>query len=274
MTDASDWTGSVGGVWASEWQGTDRSFGDLARRLDAVILAAAPDTGRVLDIGCGAGTTSLALAVTRPHLAVVGADLSADQIAVARERVGGLANLRFVEGDVLRVAAANGPFDLMVSRHGVMFFADPVAAFAALHAAASPGAALVFSCFREPAANAWATEIAAAVTGAVPAPRSDTPGPFAFAEAARIHQVLSDAGWSIIDLTPVDYASLIGAGDDPVSDAVRFFSRIGPAAPLLRALPPGPREAALERVAKVCAARRAGNTIAFPAAAWLCSAQA
>lgn len=274
MTDASDWSGSVGGVWASEWRNTDRSFGDLARRLDARVLDFAPDTGCALDIGCGAGTTSLALAAARPGLRVIGADLSADQIAVARERANGLANVRFVEGDVLRVAATHGSFDLMVSRHGVMFFANPVAAFAALHAAASPSAALVFSCFREPAANAWATELVTAVTGAPPAPRSDAPGPFAFADGARLHQILSDAGWSSIDLTAVDYASQIGAGDDPVFDAVRFFSRIGPAAPLLRALPPASRETALERIAEICTARRAGNTIAFPAAAWLCSARA
>lgn len=274
MTEAHDWIGRVGGTWASEWQRTDRSFGDLARRLDAAIPALAPKAGRALDIGCGAGATSLALAAERPDLSVVGADLSADQIAVARDRAAGRTNLRFVEGDVLRTAAAHGPFDLMVSRHGVMFFADPVAAFAALHAAASPGAALIFSCFREPAANAWVSEIVTAVTGSPPAPRADAPGPFAFAAATRVRQILSDAGWSGIDLTPVDYSCLAGEGDDPVADAVRFFRRIGPAAPLLRALPPAPREAALTRIAEVCATRQSGGTVAFPAAAWLCSARA
>ena len=176
MTEARDWIGRVGGTWASEWQRTDRSFGDLARRLDAAILDLAPETGRALDIGCGAGATSLALAAARPRLAITGVDLSPAQLTVARQRAAGHANLDFVEGDVLAVATKRAPIDQFVSRHGVMFFADPVAAFAALHAAAAPSAPLVFTCFRTMAENRWASEIAAAVTGAPPASRDGAPG--------------------------------------------------------------------------------------------------
>ncbi|MGN6268317.1 MAG: class I SAM-dependent methyltransferase [Sphingomonas sp.] len=274
MTEAHDWAGRVGDTWAAEWQRTDRSFGDLATRLNAAILAAAPETGRALDIGCGAGATSLALAVARPRLQVTGADLSVEMLAVARERAAGHANLDFVAGDVLRIAAATAPIDLMVSRHGVMFFADPVSAFAALHAAAAPHARLVFSCFRSPAENSWATEIAAAVTGAPPAPRDGAPGPFAFADRTRVAGILADAGWSDAAAEPVDYANRAGAGADPVADAVSFFTRIGPAAPLLRELPPAAREAALARIAAVCERHRVGDAVDFPAAAWLWTARA
>ena len=274
MTEARDWAGRVGGTWAAEWQRTDRSFGDLAARLNAAILAGAPETGRALDIGCGAGATSLALAAARPRLAVTSADLSAEMLAVARERGAGLANLDFVEGDVLAVAAKRAPLDLMVSRHGVMFFADPIAAFAALHAAAAPGARLVFSCFRQPGENRWASEIAAAVTGSPPAPREGAPGPFAFADRDRVANILAAAGWSAAAAEPVDYANRAGAGGDPVADAVSFFTRIGPAAPLLRDLPPAAREAALARIAAVCEKHRAGDAVDFPAAAWLWTARA
>src|SRR5690242_17548636 len=106
MTEARDWAGRVGDTWAAEWQRTDRSFGDLAARLNAAILAVAPDTGRALDIGCGAGATSLALAAARPRLQVTGADLSVEMLAVARARAAAHANLDFVAGDVLRIAAA------------------------------------------------------------------------------------------------------------------------------------------------------------------------
>lgn len=274
MTEAHDWAGAVGGTWASEWRRTDRSFGDLSSALDAAILGAAPDIGRVLDIGCGAGSTSIALAKARPRLAVTGADLSSALLAVARERAAGLANLDFVEGDVLRTAAAMAPIDLMVSRHGVMFFADPVAAFATLHAAAAPGAHLIFTCFRTPAENEWATDVAIAVSGSPPAPRTDAPGPFAFADEGRVAAILADSGWREARATPIDYANRAGEGADAVADAVSFFSRIGPAAPLLRELPPAAREAALARLAAVCAQRHTGDAIDFPAAAWLWTARA
>jgi SAM-dependent methyltransferase len=274
MTEAHDWIGRVGGAWASEWRRTDRSFGDLARRLDAAILDLAPETGRALDIGCGAGATSLALAAARPRLNVTGVDLSPAQLTVARERAAGRINLDFVEGDILAVAAKSAPIDLFVSRHGVMFFADPVAAFAALHAAAAPGAPIVFTCFRTMAESRWASEIAAAVTGAPPASRDGAPGPFAFADRERVVAILADAGWSDVTAEPVDYANRAGAGDDPVADAVSFFTRIGPAAPPLRELPPAAREAALARIAAVCEKHRVGDAVDFPAAAWLWTARA
>lgn len=274
MTEAHDWTGRVGGTWAAEWRRTDRSFGALADRLNAAILDVAPETGRALDIGCGAGATSLALAAARPHLSVTGADLSPNLLAAARGRAAGLANLDFVEGDVLRTGAAIAPVDLMVSRHGMMFFADPVSAFAALHAAAAPGAPLVFTCFRDPSQNLWASELVVAVTGAPPAPREGAPGPFAFAERDRVAQILFDAGWADTAAEPVDYANRAGEGVDPVADAVSFFTRIGPAAPLLRELPPAARDAALARIAAVCERHRAGDVVDFPAAAWLWTARA
>lgn len=274
MTDESDWTGQVGETWASEWQRTDRSFGDLARHLDAAILAAAPETGRALDIGCGAGATSLALAAARPDLAITGVDLSPGSLAVARDRAARLANLTFVEGDVIAAARRLAPVDLFVSRHGVMFFDDPVRAFAALHAAAAPGAALVFSCFRAPAENAWISEVVEAVTGAPLAPRDAAPGPFAFADDGHVARILADAGWVGATAAPVDYTYRAGEGDDPVADAVSFFSRIGPSAPILRTLLADQRDATLARIAQVCARHRHGDAIDFPAAAWLWSARA
>jgi SAM-dependent methyltransferase len=275
MTEASDWLGRVGDVWASEWERTDRSFADLAASLDAAILAAAPaGAGTALDIGCGAGATSIALAAARPDLSVIGVDLSQTQLAVARERATDLGNLQFVEGDVLRAAAAHAPIDLFVSRHGVMFFADPVAAFAALHAAAAPGARLVFSCFRTPEENAFSHEIAIAVAGAPPLPRGTAPGPYAFADPVRVAGILAAAGWADAKPCAIDYLHRAGQGDDPVGEAVAYFSRIGSAAPLLRAMSPPEREAARTRIAAVCAAHRRADAVDFPAAAWLWTARA
>ncbi|TPG15227.1 methyltransferase domain-containing protein [Sphingomonas koreensis] len=311
MTEASDWTGAVGDVWAAEWRRTDRSFVDFAPNLDTAILAAAPPgAGKVLDIGCGAGATSIALARARPDLAITGVDLSAGLLAVARQRAAGLqgaadpsdgpgasadapgllrspekgddpvltaaplGTLSFAEGDAVAAAGHLAPIDLFVSRHGVMFFDDPVRAFAALHAAAAPGAALVFSCFRATALNPWMAEIVAAATGAPPAPRDDAPGPFAFADESRVATILANAGWIDARATPIDYTYHAGAGADPVGDAVSFFSRIGPSAPILRALLADQREATLARIAEVCERHRQADAIDFPAAAWIWSARA
>lgn len=270
MTAAADWRSRVGDVWAAEWRRTDRSLADLSRHLDAAIPAAAPaGPGDVLDIGCGAGATSLALATARPDLAVTGIDLSEPLIEVARSRV---PTARFEVAD-----AAHDPLDLvpdlLVSRHGVMFFADPVAAFTRLRAAAAPGAALVFSCFRDRALNAFAGDLVEEVIGERPVdPPGYAPGPFAFAPRDRVERLLAQAGWTAVSATSVDFAYVAGAGDDPVADAVDFLTRIGPLASAIAAAPDGARLRA--RLADALCAYRTGSHVQLPAAAWIWRAQA
>ncbi|UIJ43899.1 methyltransferase domain-containing protein [Sphingomonas cannabina] len=273
MTGAIEWTGTVGRTWAEEWRRTDRSFAAFTPHFDAAILAAAPpDRFRAADIGCGAGSTSLALAAARPDAEVLGIDLSAELVAVATARAQDRANLAFVAGDALDVTERHASFDLIVSRHGVMFFADPVAAFARLHAAAAPDARLIFSCFRDRSLNPWAEEIPAAVLGHAPPPTEAGPGPFAFTDADRVETILREAGWRDPIATPVDYAYLAGEGEDPVTDAVAFFRRIGPAARLIRDAPPEVQPALLDRLAAAVSRYRHGNVVDFPAAAWIWSA--
>ena len=157
---------------------------------------------------------------------------------------------------------------------GLMFFLDPVAAFAALRAAAAPGARLVFSCFRAIDENPWASLVAAAAGGAPVPGGPDMPGPFAFSDPALVTPILQAAGWNGVTCAPVDYAYRAGQGDDPVADAVAFFSRIGSTARLLREMPADERPATLARVAAVLAEHRTGNVVEFPAAAWIWSAHA
>lgn len=175
--DSAEWSGRLGDVWSQEWQRTDRSFAGVAAALDRAILAAAPERGAVLDIGCGAGSTSIALATARPSLSVTGIDLSADLIAIAAARGAGLPNLRFQVADAADPPPPilGGAHAMAMSRHGVMFFADPVAGFAAIRALLVPGAPFVFSCFQSPARNPWASEVVEAVTGTPPEPAGDPP---------------------------------------------------------------------------------------------------
>lgn len=270
MTSATDWSGRVGDVWAREWVRTDRSFADLARYLDAAILDAAPaGPFTALDIGSGAGATSLALATARPDATVIGVDLSPGLVDVARQRGAHLPNLRFETGDVVEHAAALRP-DLLVSRHGVMFFPDPNTAFSALRRAAAPGARLVFSCFAGIEDNPWATVVSDTPVSAT----GYAPGPFAFADPEFVRSVLSKSGWVDLQTRRVRFAYRAGEGADPVEDAFSFFSRIGPAASALRDAAHTDRPALEARLRERLAAQRQGGAVDFPSAAWLWSATA
>lgn len=276
MTSAQEWTGPVGDVWAQEWRRTDRSFSDLTAELVPAILAIAPDAGRAIDIGCGAGETAIALAAAKPNLAVTGIDISDGLLAIAQTRAEALPNLHFEAGDAATSAASHAPIDLYISRHGVMFFDDPRAAFTALRAAASDRARLIFSCFRDWSENGFAHAIAA-LTGDGPPP-PDAPGPFAFADKDKVATLLAQSGWQGIEAWPVDFSYVAGAtekpGDDPVADAVSFLRRIGPAARAIRAAPEEQRPALIAALTALCEQHRDGDTVRLSAAAWIWTASA
>ena len=274
MTSDRDWTGRVGDIWATEWRRTDRSFEGLAPVLNAAILAAAgPQSRTVVDIGCGAGATSLASAQALPDGQVIGIDLSPTLIAVANRRAGSLSNVAFRCADVASAVGMHAPVDLYVSRHGVMFFADPVVAFAQLAEAAAPGAALVFSCFAERAANRWAVEIIAGADDASgPTGGANAPGPFAFAQTDYVAALLAQAGWRATTPQRVDFGYRAGGGADPVADAVDYLRRIGPAASRIRDTHGAERERALARLTSACVDRLTGDAVEFPAAAWIWTA--
>ncbi|GAA0315710.1 methyltransferase domain-containing protein [Sphingomonas oligophenolica] len=275
--DASEWSGPVGDVWATEWQRTDRSFAGLAPRLNAAAIAAVAgiDAPAIVDIGCGAGATSLALAAALPAARICGIDISPGLTAIAATRAADLPNLRFATGPVEALVGDQAPVDLFVSRHGVMFFADPIAAFAAIRGAAAPAGRLVFSCFRDAALNPWASELLAAVLGGPqPVPAGYAPGPFAFADPDFVTPLLEAAGWCDVRAISVDYNYCAGEGADPIADALDLFSRIGPTARAIKAADPAERGAMLDRMADVLHRHRSGDTVDFPAAAWLWSAQA
>jgi len=275
MTGASEWGGPIGSIWAQEAERTDRSFADLSRTLDAVITSHVGGAAmRVVDIGCGAGATSIALAQSQPQAMITAIDISIDLVSVAKERAAGLGNISFLVGPAEEMVKTVAPVDLFVSRHGVMFFPDPVMAFARLREAAAPGARMIFTCFRRPVDNPWATALIEA-SGAAPAsPNGYQPGPFAFAEPDFVADVLEKAGWAMPTQRAVDYVYRAGAGPDPVIDALGFFKRIGPTANFLRAAEGAEREAAIARLRALLEERRSGDAVEFPAAAWLWSARA
>jgi SAM-dependent methyltransferase len=269
MTSGHDWQARTGRAWADEWRRTDRSFAPLTPNLLAAIAAEPGD--RVLDIGCGAGEVSIAVAAARPHAQVTGIDISADLIGAAQARAVGAA--RFFHVDAGIWADPDGAPDLLVSRHGVMFFPDPPAVFRHLAGIAAPGARMVFSCFRAPALNAWAGAFAPLFPPVEPEPQVEFPaGPFAFADPAHVERCM--AGWDGLTFAPVDFDYVAGAGDDPIADALGFFARIGPVATRLAALDESGRAELQGRMAEVLATYLRDGVVAFPAAAWIVSATA
>jgi SAM-dependent methyltransferase len=272
-----EWRGRVGGSWAAEWVRTDRSFAGLTGSLvDAISNALTPVAGavrrRVLDIGCGAGETALRLARERPDVDITGLDLSDELIATARGRGERLANLSFVAGDASNWRGAT-PFDAALSRHGVMFFDDPVAAFTHLHSLMTQGAPLAFTCFADRGDNFWASELAELISAPPPAD-AYAPGPFAFADADRVHDILVSSGWQSATPQRVDYSYVAGGGDDPISDALDFFMRIGPAARHIGTLDPTARRALEPRLKNWLNGHIEDGEVRFPASAWLWRATA
>ncbi len=269
MTTGSEWREAVGRNWAESYRLTDRAFSGLTERLLTRIGGC---NGAALDIGCGAGELSLAMARGNPQAKVVGVDISPELVAAARERGSALGNVDFVEADAAHWQPGSFAPELLISRHGVMFFEVPVTAFANLHAIAAPDARMVFSCFRSARLNPWASDLASLLH--LPAfGESTAPGPFAFADEWHVRGILNNAGWQDVTLEAVDFAYIAGAGDDPVEDAMHLFSRIGPAAPALRALQGEDRERAKSWVRDWVTEHRSGNLVAFPAAAWIVTAR-
>jgi SAM-dependent methyltransferase len=269
---ADEWLGRTGDSWAAEWRRTDRSFGVLTERL--LQRTREFDFASVLDIGCGAGELSLALARGRPKCRVLGVDISPRLIAAARERGSRLDNATFELADAATWRPAE-PFapELLVSRHGVMFFGDPVAAFSNLSEVSAPDARLLFSCFRSWEENPAFTDVARLLPAPPPPAATDAPGPFGFSDPARVEDILARAGWTDIAFESFDLPLIVGAGDDPVEDTLGYFSAIGPAARTLRELDDDARRKFFARLGDLARENLREGVVALRAAAWIVTAR-
>lgn len=270
MATKADWQDAAGKAWANNIGLTDRAFAGLTQIMLERLANRSGDY--ILDIGCGGGELSLALANSRPAAKVVGVDISPDLVQASQRRAMQSPNAHFELADAAIWQKSGFSPDLLVSRHGVMFFDDPVGAFAHFNDLATPGAELLFSCFRDPALNIWVSE-AARLLELPAAVDPYAPGPFAFAEEEHTRSILAKAGWRHIVLEPVDFGFVTGSGEDPVSDALNFFTRIGPPARAIAGMDEAQKADALGRLKRWLAGQRTGNLIALPAAAWIVTAQ-
>ncbi|MEH6757664.1 MAG: class I SAM-dependent methyltransferase [Parasphingorhabdus sp.] len=218
------WNDNAGLKWAQQ-QGAMDVF--LAPVTSLLIDAAAIAPGeRVLDLGCGTGETVLIATEAGAH--VTGVDVSKPMLDLARSRADGRAELLLADASEYR---ADEGFDLIISRFGVMFFEDPVAAFANIKANLKPGGRMVFACWQSPKVNLWVMVPMQAIKPLLPeAPETDphAPGPFAFSDPDRLKSILTDAGFANVSMTS-HLVDICISQSDGVDGAAYFSSQIGPA---------------------------------------------
>jgi len=268
------WNEQAGPKWISENARLDAMLAPLGL---AALERAQPRSGeRVLDIGCGVGQTSLQLAArVGPTGSVLGVDISAPMLARARERAAAekLPNLRFEIADAQTAALTPGSVDLVFSRFGVMFFADPEAAFTNIGRALRPGGRLTFVCWQALGLNPWMRDMVAAIAKHVqlPAPPApDAPGPFAFADAARVRGILERAGFRNVKHEPVTGELSLGGTLD---EALSFAIEIGPAGTALRDAPESQRPPAIAAVRDALSAYATPGGVRMGYATWIVSAE-
>jgi SAM-dependent methyltransferase len=267
---AAYWNEIAGRSWAEFQEGLDRQVEPLGLRAMAA-LAPAPGE-RILDIGCGAGQTSLKLAqAVGAGGEVLGVDISEPLLAVARRRIAGTPGIEVLQADAQTFAFAPAAFDAAFSRFGVMFFADPAAAFANILRALKPGGRLAFVCWRTPAENPIMRLPMEAAGSLVPAPAPSepgAPGPFAFADPDRVRGILASAGYTSVEVAAHD--EKVGSGD--LQTALALALRIGPLGAILRENP-GLREAAAPRVRAALAEHDGPDGPMLDAAVWIVTAR-
>jgi SAM-dependent methyltransferase len=220
-TQAEHWNGPNGDRWTANPEAIDHSLAAITELWLPWVAPRAED--RVLDVGCGCGTTTIMMA--ERAASARGVDISAPMLGLARRRA---PQLDFVLADAA-THAFEPVHDLIVSRFGVMFFDDPIAAFANLHAALAPGGRLAFVCWRASEDNAWAAVPLAAANGLVAPAVQDphAPGPFAFADRHRLEHVLTSAGFRDLAIAPRQSTMWLG---ETLEEAVAQSLAMGPLA--------------------------------------------
>lgn len=268
------WNGTVGRFWAEHADRYDHRIAALSEHLLGALDP--KPTDRVLDIGCGCGHTSRAVAGDVPDGSVLGVDLSEPMVARARELAAeeGLGNLTFEAADVQEDPPAAGSYDLMLSRFGIMFFDDPAAAFAGLRQGLRAGGKLTFLCWREEPLNEHRTVPRAALGRVVelpPARDPKLPGAYSLADPDHVRALVTTAGFAEVSLKPVDEPLWLG---EDAERAAWFAIREPTTRGLLEPAGPMAAERAVEALQEAYAPYETTEGVLLGGAAWLVTARA
>ena len=266
------WNSAATRAWADQYARMDRAVAALTKEL---LDLAAPGPGeRILDIGCGPGTTVLELAKrVGPGGHVLGADVSEPSVARARERIAaaGLRHAEVIVADASVHPFSPDSFELTFSRFGIMFFSDPVAAFESVRRAMKPGGRLTLAVFRPASAKLWPNAPLEAVRHLlppIPTPGPEEPGPFSWADPARVHRILDGAGFSEVSLTPLDPVIQL-AGPAGEAEAVDFVMAMGPLMRVLPGLSAAEREDIRATLEVYFKAHATSQGVVLPAEIWV-----
>lgn len=269
---AAAWDGDEGDHWADH---ADR-YAAAVLAMERVLLDAVDldERSAVLDVGCGAGATTLELGRRASSGAALGLDLSSRMLALGRARAAaaGLDHVRFEQGDAQIYPFADASFDVAVSSFGAMFFADPVDAFANIRRALRPGGSIAFLVWRDLDRNEWVSEVRTALAAGrdLPTPPPGAQGPFSLADRAITTERLTAAGFADVDLAPVDETMYLGKDTD---DAWRFVSTFGMTRGLTHGLDDATQQAALDALRRSLEAHETPDGVRYRAAAWLVTAR-
>jgi SAM-dependent methyltransferase len=271
-SQAALWNGTAGHAWVDTQDLIDEVFSPFERLLaDAAVAAGA---GSVLDVGCGTGGTTLAVArALEDGSRCVGIDISEPMIVAARARAerDGIA-ADFICDDAQDHRFETAGFDLIVSRFGVMFFNEPMEAFANMRRATRAGGRLQVIAWRGAEENPFMTtaeRAAAPLLPHMPARDPDAPGQFAFADEHRVRRILDASGWSEISITPLDVACTF-----PAADLDHYFTRLGPLGRVLQEVGEPTRSRVVDTVCEAFSPYVHGNEVRFTAACWMIGARA
>jgi len=267
------WNGPGGQRWADRQQTQDVVLGPVA---DVLIDHARPTTGeRIIDVGCGAGATTMMFAQKVGRSGhVLGIDISAPMLTRARQVAPKGIPVEFVLAGATVYPFEPASFDLLASRFGVMFFAQPALSFANMRKALKPSGRLAFACWREPRDNPFFMAPLQAVykhAPKLPQPGPDDPGPFSFASEARVHRVLGEAGFKGIKMEPCDLSLDVAVGRG-LDAAVQGALEIGPASRALQDQPPEVHAAATNSIREALAPFAKGQSVLLRASIWIVTA--
>ena len=272
VEQAAAWDGPEGAHWSEHADRYERAGWRHQQRFDATGLIAATD--RVLDIGCGTGKSTRDAARQATRGSALGVDLSAQMLERGRERATaeGLTNVEFLQADAQVHPFDAGAFDVAISSFGCMFFGDPVAAFTNIGAALTPQGRVALYAWREIGRNEWVSEIrnALAVGRQLPEPPPEAPTPFSLADPARVQRILGQAGFSDVELTPVDEPLEFGTDAD---DAWAFMSQIGIVHGLTHELDDAKKAEALDALRATIEAHATDEGVLFGTSAWIITAR-
>jgi SAM-dependent methyltransferase len=268
------WNRAESSHWVEKQPRYDEMLGPFG---DAVLeRVAIESTDQVLDIGCGNGATTRDAARAAPSGRALGLDLSRAMVERARAlaRSEGVTNVEFAVDDA-QTRSFEPTFDCAISRFGVMFFDDPVGAFANVRTALREGGRVTFAVWQELTANEWLAVPAAALLEHVTIPDlgEPGPGPFALADADHVRSILGAAGYSDVAIDPYVTKMLVG-GRGTLDDSVAFLRNTGIARAILDEAPPDVEARALDAVRAVLAPHMTDEGLRLTGSAWLVSARA